>query len=166
MKKSTKSKKTTAKPKEKDDSNEYYTKEEIERLDKFHEATEKKFEDDEIYALMEKYKDDDEAILNELKEQLKERKRGDSFEWKDIGKNGKVANKKKEEEKNKNNDYYNYNEGYDDDNYNYGYDNNYNNSYNNYYNDGYYNDYQEDRRYNNYRSTKREPFDYTKLAGE
>ena len=99
MKKTTKSKKTTAKPKEKEDSNEYFTKEEIERLDKFHDATEHKFDDSEVYELMEKYKNDDEAILNELKEQLKERKRGDSFEWKDVGKNGKVANKKKEEEK-------------------------------------------------------------------
>ena len=33
-----------------------------------------------------KYKDDDEAILNELKEELKQRKRGNEFEWNEIGK--------------------------------------------------------------------------------
>jgi hypothetical protein len=33
-----------------------------------------------------KYKDDDEAILNELKEQLKERKRGEQFDWQAVGK--------------------------------------------------------------------------------
>ena len=94
MKKSAKSKKsqTKEKPKEnpkekKEESNEeFYTPEEIERLDKFHEETEHFFEDDEIYDLMEKYKNDDDAILNELKEQLKQRKRGTEFEWNEVGK--------------------------------------------------------------------------------
>ena len=36
MSKTTKSKKTTAKPKAKDESDEYFTREEIKRLDKFH----------------------------------------------------------------------------------------------------------------------------------
>ena len=94
MKKPAKSKKsqTKEKPKEKpkekkEESNEeYYTPEEIKRLDKFHEETEHFFEDDEIYDLMEKYKNDDDAILNELKEQLKQRKRGTEFEWNEVGK--------------------------------------------------------------------------------
>ena len=55
-------------------------------MDKFHDETEHKFEDDEIYDLMLKYKDDDDAILNELKEQLKERKKGEEYQWQSIGK--------------------------------------------------------------------------------
>ena len=75
------------KPKEtKEADNNYYTKEEIKLLDKFHEKTENKFEDEEIYELMLKYKNDEDAILNELKEQLKERKRGEEFDWQTIGK--------------------------------------------------------------------------------
>ena len=36
---------------------------------------------------MQKYKDNEEAILNELNEELKEReKRGDEYEWHDVGK--------------------------------------------------------------------------------
>ena len=61
------------------------TKEEEKRLDKFHELTEHKFDDEEIYRLMIKYKDDDDAILNELKEQLKEEKRGEGA-WEEVGK--------------------------------------------------------------------------------
>ena len=85
MSKTTKSKKT-AKPKEKEDNDEYFTKEEIIRLDKFHDETEHLFDDTEVYDLMQKYGNNDEAILNVLKEQMKERKRGDSYEWKDVGK--------------------------------------------------------------------------------
>jgi hypothetical protein len=84
MSKNTKPKKTTAKPKEKKDED-YYTPEEEKKLDWFHEQTENKFTDEEVYKLMKQYKDDDDAILNELKEELKERKRGD-FEWKEVGK--------------------------------------------------------------------------------
>ena len=94
MKKSTKAKKTQTKekpkekPKEKkEESNEeFYTPEEIERLDKFHAKTDKFFDDDEIYELMEKYKADDEAILNELNERLKQRQRGAEYEWNEVGK--------------------------------------------------------------------------------
>jgi hypothetical protein len=88
MSKNTKPKKTTTKPKAKNDDD-YYTPEEEKRLDWFHEQTEKKFTDDEVYPLMKKYGDNDEAILNELKEELKERKRGD-FEWKDVGKSNYI----------------------------------------------------------------------------
>ena len=86
MKKGQTSKKTTTKTKETEDNEEYYTREEEERIDKFKAETGKKFDEDEIYALMLKYKDDDDAILNDLKEQLKERNRGEEFEWKEIGK--------------------------------------------------------------------------------
>ena len=82
MKKSTKSKKTTTKTQEKKDD--YYTKEEEERLDYFHEQTRHKFQDEEVYDLMVKYKNNDEAILNELNEQL-ESKKGEG-EWVDVGK--------------------------------------------------------------------------------
>lgn len=83
-----KNQKATAKEKQKPKQavDDYYTKEEIKRLDKFHDETEHKFEDDEIYELMLKYKDDDDAILNELKEQLKERKKGEEYQWQSIGK--------------------------------------------------------------------------------
>ena len=87
MKKGSKKPVIKTKPKEtKEADNNYYTKEEIKLLDKFHEKTENKFEDEEIYELMLKYKNDDDAILNELKEQLKERKRGEEFDWQTIGK--------------------------------------------------------------------------------
>ena len=81
----TKSKKTTTKPKETKDD-EFYTREEEEQLDKYQEATGYKFEDDEIYDLMKKYKNDENEILKDLKEQLKERNRGEEFEWKEVGK--------------------------------------------------------------------------------
>ena len=93
MKKGKKKTQTKAKPKEEEkkekepepESNEY-TKEEIKRLDEFHAQTENKFDDDEIYELMLKYKDNDEEILRELQEQLKERKRGEEYEWREVGK--------------------------------------------------------------------------------
>ena len=85
MNKTTKSKKTTTKPKETKETDEYYTKEEAKRLDKFQALTENKFDDTEIYDLMIKYKNDDDAILKELKEQLNEKMRGEG-EWQDIGK--------------------------------------------------------------------------------
>ena len=88
MKKSTKSKKTTTKTQEKKD-NDYYTPEEERRLDYFHEETGNKFTDEEIYDLIVKYKDDDEAILNDLKEKLKD-KRGEG-EWNEIGKRNYIS---------------------------------------------------------------------------
>ena len=69
--------------KKKDSANtkiEYYTKEEIERLDKIHAKTNNKFDDDEVYQLMKKYKNDDNAIIKDLQE------RGEIFQWKYIGK--------------------------------------------------------------------------------
>ena len=74
------------KPKEPEPENEYYTKEEIEKLDSLQKQTENKFTDDEIYELMLKYKNNDEEILKELQEQLKERKRGEEYEWREVGK--------------------------------------------------------------------------------
>ena len=90
MKKGTKKKTQTkpakpTKPKEETDNN-YYTKEEMDRMDSFHNQTDHKFQDEEIYELMEKYKQDDEAILNELKEQLKQRERGAEYDWQEVGK--------------------------------------------------------------------------------
>jgi len=37
-------------------------------------------DDDEVYELMQKYKNNDEAVINELNE------RGETHEWEDIGK--------------------------------------------------------------------------------
>ena len=64
----------------------YYTPEEIILLDKFHEFSGKKFEDDEIYEVMLKFNNDEELIKNELKEMLKVLKRGDEYSWTEIGK--------------------------------------------------------------------------------
>ena len=74
------------KPKEEEENDNYYTKEEIQRLDSFHEQTNKKLLYDEIYELMQKYKQDDESILNDLKELLKERERGAEYDWQEVGK--------------------------------------------------------------------------------
>lgn len=89
-----KNKKSQVKPKPKEENkekepepeNNVYTPEEIKRLDEFHAQTENKFDDDEVYELMLKYKDNDEEILRELQEQLKERKRGEEYEWREVGK--------------------------------------------------------------------------------
>ena len=88
MKKQSKNKKAQEKPKPKEPEpeNEYYTKEEIKKLDSLHEQTEHKFTDDEIYELMLKHKNNDEEILKELQEHLKERKRGEEYEWREVGK--------------------------------------------------------------------------------
>ena len=88
MKKQGKNKKAQEKPKPKEPEpeNEYYTKEEIKKLDSLHEQTEHKFTYDEIYELMLKHKNNDEEILKELQEQLKERKRGEEYEWREVGK--------------------------------------------------------------------------------
>ena len=72
-------KKTWKKNKGKNDM-EYYTKEEIKRLDKIHEKTGNKFDDDEVYQLMQKYKNDDDAIIKELQE------RREIYQWEYIGK--------------------------------------------------------------------------------
>ena len=70
MKKGNKSKKagTKAKPNEtKENSEEYYTEEEMNILDNFNAKINYKFEDDEIYELMQKYKDNEEAIFKRVK---------------------------------------------------------------------------------------------------
>ena len=78
------------KEKEKDtketDSEEYFTEEEIKLLDKFHIIGEHKFDDDEIYEVMLKFNNNEQLIENEIKEMLKELKRGDEFNWTQIGK--------------------------------------------------------------------------------
>ena len=71
---------------ESDSEESYYTPEEIILLDKLHEFSEHKFEDDDIYEIMIKYNNDEELIKNEIKEMLKELKRGAEFSWTEIGK--------------------------------------------------------------------------------
>ena len=63
----------------------YYTPEEIELLDRLHEFSNKKFEDDEIYEMMQKFNNDEEMIKEELKERLKDFLKGDEFDWVEIG---------------------------------------------------------------------------------
>ena len=89
MKKGNKGKKLPQKEKEKQEENnsdQYYSKEEIGLLDYFHGETNHKFEDEEVYELMEKYKNDKELILQELNELLKQRKRGGDYDWQEVGK--------------------------------------------------------------------------------
>ena len=71
--------------------NEYYTKEEIIKLDKLHHLTENKFTDEEIYEFMLKYKDDEELIMNELSYLLKMRLKSEEYNWKEVI---KISNKK------------------------------------------------------------------------
>lgn len=87
MKKTTKKTTKVTKPKEKDDTSDmYYTKEEIKELDKYHEKTEHKFEDEEIYEIMQKYKGEEVKITEELEKMLADRKRGGDTEWNVVGK--------------------------------------------------------------------------------
>lgn len=69
-----------------DEEHEFYTPEEIVLLDKFHDFSGKKFEDEEIYEVMMKFNNDEELIKNELKEMLKVFEKGDEFNWTEIGK--------------------------------------------------------------------------------
>ena len=64
----------------------FYTPEEIILLDKFQDFSGHKFDDDDIYEVMLKFKNDEELIKNELKEMLKVFKRGDEYSWTEIGK--------------------------------------------------------------------------------
>ena len=64
---------------------EYYTPEEIALLDRLHEFSNKKFEDDEIYEMMQKFNNDEEMIKEELKQRLKDFLKGDKFDWVEIG---------------------------------------------------------------------------------
>lgn len=67
-------------------SDEFYTKEEIKALDDYHEKTGGKFEDDEIYEIMQKYNNDEKLIMDELNNILRERERGKEFNWQEVGK--------------------------------------------------------------------------------
>ena len=69
---------------------EYYTEEEIKMLDKFHALSENKFTDDEIYDVMVRFNKDEELIKNEINQMLKEMKRGDEFNWTEIGKSNSI----------------------------------------------------------------------------
>ena len=82
--KAAKAKKPTSKTNEKENTDEYYTEEEEKRIDKIHEQTGKKFLDEEVYDPMKKYKNDDEAIINELKE------RGENYQWESVGKSNYI----------------------------------------------------------------------------
>ena len=73
-----------------EDEFDYYTEEEIASLDKFHVFTDHKFEDDEIYDVMQKFNNDEELIKNELKEMLKVLNKGDEFNWTEIGKSKNI----------------------------------------------------------------------------
>lgn len=87
MKKATKKTTKVTKPKEKDNDNDiYFTKEEMAELDKYHNLTDHKFEDDEVYEIMQKFHNDEKMVLDELKLRLKDTERGDEFNWQEVGK--------------------------------------------------------------------------------
>ena len=69
-----------------DEEYEEYTPEEIKLLDEYHEFTDHKFEDDEIYDVMQKFNSDDRLVKNELKQMLKEFSKGVEYHWTEIGK--------------------------------------------------------------------------------
>ena len=81
-------KEKNSKEDEKSDSEsvEYYTDEEIKLLDLFQDFSENKFSDDEIYKLMLKYHNNEEEIKHELKEMMKDLKRGEEYSWTEISK--------------------------------------------------------------------------------
>ena len=74
------------KAQESESEDSYYTPEEIVLLDKFHDFSGHKFDDDDIYEVMLKFNNDEELIKNELKEMLKIFKKGDEYTWTEIGK--------------------------------------------------------------------------------
>ena len=78
--------KKQVKAQESDSEESYYTPEEIVLLDKFHDFTNHKFEDEEIYDIMVKFNNNEDLIKNELNEMLKVFKRGVEFSWTEIGK--------------------------------------------------------------------------------
>ena len=78
--------KKQVKVQESDSEDSYYTPEEIVLLDKFHDFTNHKFEDEEIYDIMIKFNNNEDLIKNELNEMLKVFKRGAEFSWTEIGK--------------------------------------------------------------------------------
>ena len=73
-----------------DEDVEFFTEEEIALLDKYHDFSDHKFEDDEIYDLMQKFNNDEELIKNEIKEMLKVLNKGDEFNWTEIGKSKNI----------------------------------------------------------------------------
>ena len=79
-------KKDNKKAQESESEDSYYTPEEIVLLDKFHDFSGHKFDDDDIYEVMLKFKNNEELIKNELKEMLKVFKKGDEYTWTEIGK--------------------------------------------------------------------------------
>ena len=80
------------KPEPETNTDEFYTNEEMELLDKYHELTEHKFEDEDIYNVMVKFNNDDDLIKNELKEMIKETLRGDEYNWQRIGESKYILN--------------------------------------------------------------------------
>ena len=74
------------KAEESESEDSYYTPEEIVLLDKFHDFSGHKFDDNDIYEVMLKFKNNEDLIKNELKEMLKVFKKGDEYTWTEIGK--------------------------------------------------------------------------------
>lgn len=140
------------------DDIEVYTEKEIELLDKYKEFSGYRFEDDEIYQIMQRFKNNDDQIKEELKCMIKDLSKGDEYQWHLPKKVNKVKKAEKERKNNTEIEVENVKKNnYKPENKNY-YDNRYRNNYynNNYYRKGYnaYNNYNnyyygKNRYYNN-----------------
>lgn len=72
--------------KAKDDSVEEYTTKELEFIDKYHAISDNNFEDEDLYDLIIKYNYDNEKIMKDLNQMMRDIKLGDEFKWHEQGK--------------------------------------------------------------------------------
>lgn len=91
MKKTTKKTTKVTKPKD-NDNEEYYTKEEMQEMDKYHELTGHKLEDEEVYEVMQKHHNDEKMVLDELNLLIRDSQRGEEFNWQEVGKSKIIKN--------------------------------------------------------------------------
>lgn len=69
-----------------DESIDVFTDEELALLDKYHAFTDNKFDDDEIYDVIVSCNFGDTKILSKLTEMKRDLRKGEDYEWHEIGK--------------------------------------------------------------------------------
>ncbi len=82
--------KPSSKNNQSDSDTEEYTQEEIKKLDYYQDYSNHLLDDDEIYDLMCKYKDDDEKIKEELDELIKIANKGEEYQWHEVSKSKNI----------------------------------------------------------------------------
>jgi hypothetical protein len=82
--------KPSSKNNQSDSDTEEYTQEEIKKLDYYQDYSNHLLDDDEIYDLMCKYKDDDEKIKEELDELIKIANKGEEYQWHEVCKSKNI----------------------------------------------------------------------------